>query len=136
MITGCAADVAPLLLSLGTKRESCAEEVGRSCEHVPAAINTMGGGNLPRKNPRYSMNAHRQQLAGLLGHAGMPPPSGCSGSGASGDSRCVVFRLSSDFVSRQRAERKPQFGFNGLGELVYRRTYARTRPENNAKEDW
>ena len=34
------------------------------------------------------------------------------------------FKLSTAFVN-QFADRKPPFGFNGLGELVYRRTYAR-----------
>ena len=30
----------------------------------------------------------------------------------------------------------PPFGFNGLGELVYQRTYARTKPASDVKEQW
>ena len=44
------------------------------------------------------------------------------------------FKLSTAFVN-QFADRKPPFGFNGLGELVYRRTYAREL-ENGRMEEW
>ena len=44
------------------------------------------------------------------------------------------FKLSTTFVN-QFADRKPPFGFNGLGELVYRRTYAREL-ENGRMEEW
>ena len=44
------------------------------------------------------------------------------------------FKLSAAFVD-QFADRKPPFGFNGLGELVYRRTYAREL-ENGRMEEW
>ena len=44
------------------------------------------------------------------------------------------FRLSDEFLSTYKA-RKPDFGFNGLGELTYRRTYSRVLP-TGGKEEW
>ena len=44
------------------------------------------------------------------------------------------FRLSPKFVKKY-AEEKPPFGFNGLGELVYQRTYARQK-NDSSKERW
>ncbi len=44
------------------------------------------------------------------------------------------FALSAKFLAGYR-ERKPKFGFNGLGELVYQRTYSRTL-EDGSKEQW
>ena len=44
------------------------------------------------------------------------------------------FALPAAFVSAYRT-RKPPFGFNGLGEFVYRRTYARTKADG-ATEQW
>ncbi|MBP9037712.1 MAG: fused protease/ribonucleoside-triphosphate reductase [Candidatus Cloacimonas sp.] len=44
------------------------------------------------------------------------------------------FKLSDDFLASYKT-RKPDFGFNGLGELTYKRTYARIMPDGN-KEDW
>lgn len=47
------------------------------------------------------------------------------------------FQLSSDFLRSQEKDGKPCFGFNGLGELVYQRTYARClRDGSSAKENW
>lgn len=45
-----------------------------------------------------------------------------------------VFRLSPSFVA-DYATRKPPFGFNGLGELVYLRTYSRIKPDGS-QEQW
>src|SRR5690606_13100663 len=44
------------------------------------------------------------------------------------------FRLSENFLAKYRNE-KPKFGFNGLGELVYRRTYSRVK-EDGSQEQW
>lgn len=44
------------------------------------------------------------------------------------------FRLERDFVAQFKGK-SPNFGFNGLGELVYYRTYARVK-ENGIKESW
>ena len=44
------------------------------------------------------------------------------------------FRLERKFVNSFR-DRNPKFGFNGLGELVYYRTYARMK-DNGHKETW
>lgn len=44
------------------------------------------------------------------------------------------FFLSNTFVSRY-AKKVPPFGFNGLGELTYRRTYSRPM-ENGVNEEW
>eukprot|EP00123_Amoebidium_parasiticum_P011213 comp20580_c0_seq1/m.26495 comp20580_c0_seq1/g.26495 ORF comp20580_c0_seq1/g.26495 comp20580_c0_seq1/m.26495 type:complete len:686 (-) comp20580_c0_seq1:533-2590(-) len=42
--------------------------------------------------------------------------------------------LSESFIAQYR-DQQPPFGFNGLGELVYRRTYAR-RKEDGTNETW
>jgi adenosylcobalamin-dependent ribonucleoside-triphosphate reductase len=44
------------------------------------------------------------------------------------------FVLSDNFVSKYK-RKKPPFGFNGLGELVYMRTYSRIK-ENGKNERW
>lgn len=44
------------------------------------------------------------------------------------------FALSPDFVKKY-ATKKPPFGYNGLGELVYRRTYSRKK-EDGTNEQW
>jgi hypothetical protein len=44
------------------------------------------------------------------------------------------FNLSHDFVNQYRAI-KPPFGFNGLGEFVYMRTYSRVK-SNGSNESW
>ena len=46
--------------------------------------------------------------------------------------RC--FRINTDFVNRYR-ELSPPFGFNGLGEIVYRRSYSRLQNEGKY-ENW
>ncbi|KAL6050260.1 ribonucleoside-triphosphate reductase (thioredoxin) [Balamuthia mandrillaris] len=45
-----------------------------------------------------------------------------------------AFKLSKHFVSKFK-DQAPPFGFNGLGEFVYRRTYSRLKP-NGKKEEW
>ncbi len=44
------------------------------------------------------------------------------------------FKLSKSFVEKF-ADIKPPFGFNGLGELVYRRSYSRLR-DDGRNEEW
>ncbi|KAK9768832.1 hypothetical protein K7432_000263, partial [Basidiobolus ranarum] len=44
------------------------------------------------------------------------------------------FKLSGNFLAKYK-EAIPPFGFNGLGELVYRRTYSRLKP-NDEREQW
>lgn len=44
------------------------------------------------------------------------------------------FKLSVDFVEKYKYV-KPEFGYNGLGEVVYRRTYSRVRPDGT-NEEW
>ena len=46
-----------------------------------------------------------------------------------------TFKLSKSFVSKFEAI-KPPFGFNGLGEMVYQRTYSRKNHETGKKERW
>eukprot|EP00002_Diphylleia_rotans_P019558 TRINITY_DN3778_c0_g5_i1.p1 TRINITY_DN3778_c0_g5~~TRINITY_DN3778_c0_g5_i1.p1 ORF type:complete len:651 (+),score=106.40 TRINITY_DN3778_c0_g5_i1:72-2024(+) len=53
---------------------------------------------------------------------------------SSSHDRDKPFRLSKDFVSSFRNQRVP-FGFNGLGELVYLRTYSRLK-EDGSNEQW
>jgi ribonucleoside-triphosphate reductase (thioredoxin) len=45
-----------------------------------------------------------------------------------------LFRLNSDFVESYSIK-APPFGFNGLGELVFMRTYSRSN-DLNQKESW
>ena len=45
------------------------------------------------------------------------------------------FKLDRDFVSMY-AEGKPNFGFNGLGEIAYIRSYARFREDLGRQERW
>jgi ribonucleoside-triphosphate reductase len=44
------------------------------------------------------------------------------------------FKLSEGFINKYK-RKKPPFGFNGLGELVYMRTYSRIK-ENGKNERW
>ena len=44
------------------------------------------------------------------------------------------FRLSEAFIKKYQKV-KPPFGFNGLGELVYRRSYSRIK-EDGKNEVW
>ena len=44
------------------------------------------------------------------------------------------FKLSENFISKYKRKKAP-FGFNGLGELVYMRTYSRIK-ENGKNEKW
>jgi ribonucleoside-triphosphate reductase len=48
--------------------------------------------------------------------------------------RFSKFELSKNFVNKYKNE-KPPFGFNGLGEFVYKRTYSRLK-EDNKQEEW
>jgi adenosylcobalamin-dependent ribonucleoside-triphosphate reductase len=45
-----------------------------------------------------------------------------------------MFKLNKTFVNKYRTKKAP-FGFNGLGEVVYRRTYSRLK-EDGTNEDW
>ena len=40
------------------------------------------------------------------------------------------FRLTDNFLSGYKTRKAP-FGFNGLGHLVYMRTYSRIKPDGN-----
>ena len=44
------------------------------------------------------------------------------------------FKLSENFISKYKRKKAP-FGFNGLGELVYMRTYSRIK-EDGKNERW
>ena len=44
------------------------------------------------------------------------------------------FVLSENFITKYK-RKKPPFGFNGLGELVYMRTYSRIK-KNGKNEIW
>ena len=45
------------------------------------------------------------------------------------------FRLSEEFLEPYKNQ-KPDFGFNGLGEITYRRTYSRVMPDGKKEEWW
>lgn len=51
-----------------------------------------------------------------------------------GVSSDTAFRLDPAFIAEYKSK-KPPFGFNGLGELVFRRTYSRIKEDGN-NEDW
>ena len=44
------------------------------------------------------------------------------------------FQIPENFLANYKTK-KVNFGFNGLGELVYKRTYSRMK-ENNTNEEW
>lgn len=48
--------------------------------------------------------------------------------------KTAIFKLKDSFVEKYKSI-KPPFGFNGLGELVYLRTYSRLK-ENGKNEQW
>ena len=43
------------------------------------------------------------------------------------------FKLSENFINKYK-RKKPPFGFNGLGELVYMRTYSRIKKMEKRKD--
>jgi ribonucleoside-triphosphate reductase (thioredoxin) len=45
------------------------------------------------------------------------------------------FKLSKNFISGFQ-NKNPPFGFNGLGELVYKRTYSRLKEDEQVQEEW
>ncbi len=45
-----------------------------------------------------------------------------------------TFRMNDDFIALYK-ERKVNFGFNGLGNLVYKRTYSRIK-DDGMNEEW
>jgi len=45
------------------------------------------------------------------------------------------FKLSENFINKYK-KKKPPFGFNGLGELVYMRTYSRIKPDGKNERWW
>lgn len=45
------------------------------------------------------------------------------------------FKLSQNFISAYEG-RQPQWGYSGLGYVVYKRTYARTKPDGSVEEFW
>lgn len=47
----------------------------------------------------------------------------------------MQFRLSDDFIAGFQKQ-KPDFGFNGLGELVYMRTYSRVKDDGTNERWW
>jgi len=44
-----------------------------------------------------------------------------------------MFKLSENFISKHKRKKAP-FGFNGLGELVYMRTYSRIKPDGKKRK--
>jgi len=45
------------------------------------------------------------------------------------------FKLSDSFLDEYR-DKQPAWGYNGLGYVVYKRTYARTKPDESLEEFW
>ena len=46
----------------------------------------------------------------------------------------MIFKLTDEFISKYSTI-KPDFGFNGLGEITYMRTYSRLK-EDGTNEQW
>ena len=46
-----------------------------------------------------------------------------------------TFTLSDAFINKYK-RKKPPWGFNGLGELVYMRTYSRVKPDGKNERWW
>lgn len=55
-------------------------------------------------------------------------------SGPTGSGKTTPFKLSRSFLEKYK-DATPPFGFNGLGELVYKRTYSRVK-QDGTNEDW
>ncbi len=51
------------------------------------------------------------------------------------DSSYKPFRLEPGFLGKY-AKKRPNFGFGGVGEVTYLRTYARERPDEGRRERW
>ena len=79
----------------------------------------------PRSFPHHLASNHYDVAEGPHGIVSRVPPQ---------HTVDVRFRLDRAFVDAFRHE-KPPFGFNGLGEVVYLRTYARAK-ENGETELW
>ena len=47
----------------------------------------------------------------------------------------TAFHLSEHFMNKFKRKKAP-FGFNGLGELVYNRTYSRLKEDNKNEQLW
>jgi ribonucleotide reductase alpha subunit len=45
-------------------------------------------------------------------------------------------KIISDEFTNQYRDKQPNWGFNGLGYIVYKRTYSRVIPEENRTEEW
>lgn len=45
------------------------------------------------------------------------------------------FSLSESFINEYK-DKQPEWGYNGLGYVVYKRTYARTKPDGQLEEFW
>ena len=45
------------------------------------------------------------------------------------------FKLSDNFINSYKRKKAP-FGFNGLGELVYMRTYSRIKEDGKNERRW
>ena len=45
------------------------------------------------------------------------------------------FKISDNFLSKYKRKKAP-FGFNGLGELVYQRTYSRLKVDGKNEQWW
>jgi adenosylcobalamin-dependent ribonucleoside-triphosphate reductase len=45
------------------------------------------------------------------------------------------FKLADSFIEKYKSE-KPKFGFGGLGEFVFMRTYSRIKPQDGKNEAW
>lgn len=54
---------------------------------------------------------------------------------ATDDPSSKPFTLPSEFISKYKTK-DPPFGFQGLGELVYRRTYSRRKEDGSGDEQW
>lgn len=65
--------------------------------------------------------------------ANLPKPS-INERKTSGNTEFFPVRLDKEFIQRYQNTPAP-FGFNGLGDLVYRRTYSRIKP-NLDNEEW
>lgn len=52
-----------------------------------------------------------------------------------GESQTKRFKLSEKFVEKFKDQRAP-FGFNGLGEIVYKRTYSRVKEDGDNEQWW
>src|SRR5258708_29328919 len=103
---------------------------------TPSAISTSSRSTSPEQDcldGSISVNSSIDSFNSSTEKCLKSPPS--SSPQATVNNTLPVFQLDHLFIE-QYVNIKPAFGFNGLGEMVYLRTYSRIRLEDGKNEVW